>query len=294
MFKNKRSICVILVLIIGFLLVFFNRSHLGYVDYLLQRDSSIKVTEKSLIKTLETNPNDLFRKLNAFINENDINKNTCHGIAHKLGHESVELYGLLDSMKIAEPVCGAGFIHGVLEGEFGLNNKKALENITEFCEPADEACNHGVGHGIMVVTKSNVGSSLEYCDKLEIAARSDCWDGVFMHVLDNEDTGISKLLYSEADAKKLCQESDLQYQESCYHYLPRIYKNDSDFSDKVQTLCSGLKSEINYKSCVFGSGSMFGKYKNSDLNDPVKWCAIFDDEELICLSGIKSYQDFAF
>lgn len=243
---------------------------------------------------LKENPDSLFDVFSSELNVFSKNKNVCHGIAHKLGHESFELYGFEESMRIAKPLCGAGFIHGVIESKFGsFVNEEQLKDSENICNEEDEFCNHGIGHGIMVFTNNNLDESLSFCDSLKPLARSDCYDGVFMHVFDNEETGISKSIPERLEEDALCSRVSLKYQKSCSFYLPRVNIGKSDWEKLSLDLCNKLTGE-NYVTCIVGSGTMFGKYVYSSERVSDNLCEVFKDDKSFCLEGARLYRDNVF
>jgi hypothetical protein len=55
--------------------------------------------ESHLMSALKDNPEQLFNEFKKSIDLSPQSANVCHGIAHKLGHKSYELYGFEKSMK---------------------------------------------------------------------------------------------------------------------------------------------------------------------------------------------------
>lgn len=294
--RSKIFLISILVLFIAVVLLYINRSHLGYFEYLFAKfnHKEIELLENRLIETLNTNPDILFETFDSELGKFSKNKNICHGVAHKLGHESFEIYGFEKSMQIAKPLCGAGFIHGLIESRFGsFANKDELSEITDICEEKDESCNHGMGHGLMVLTNNNLEESLLFCDSLKPLAQSDCYDGVFMHVFDNEETGISKDIPERLEKEKLCKIVDKKYQKSCVFYLPRLFVEEKEIALLSKEICDNF-TEDNYITCLVGSGTMFGKYLYTDYKKSKKLCEVFGDDMKFCLEGVDLYRNTVF
>jgi hypothetical protein len=288
---NLKKILVVSALsLITFLLLIF-RSHLGFISYLYSHitNNETRLIEKKLERTLKAHPKLIFEELKQENKTNPTSSNVCHGILHKLGHQSFEIYGLERSMSFASPYCGSGFIHGVLEAKFKtLDDSEILDTIHTICEPMDQPCNHGIGHGLMILTHNKFETALSYCDKLEKEGQSDCFDGVFMHIFDNEETGISKKIKERRENIGLCQRVDEHYKKSCYFYVPRIYAREEKSEINSQKLCNQVKGEYHIL-CVVGAGTMFGKYNFADEDLARSMCNIFDEDKKLCEEGITLY-----
>lgn len=299
MFQRRSNLLIVLsialLLFVG-IFVYIQRSHLGYFVYLysLHTKAETKQLENNLMWVLENNPDKLFDNFKKSIDSVPQNANVCHGIAHKLGHESYELYGFDMSMRISKPYCGAGFIHGIIEAKFGaLRDEKALGGISNICEVNDEKCNHGIGHGLMILTKNKFKEALRYCETLDELAHSDCYDGVFMHVFDNEETGISKDIPERAEGINLCIKIEDRYKKSCYFYAPRIYAASPNLHLESKAMCDKATGD-NKKLCVVGSGTMIGKYIFDNPDKANSLCSVFNDDTRLCKEGILMYRTKTF
>jgi len=294
--KSKFVISLMIFLTIcGSVLLYTERSHLGYFVYLysLYTNSETRQLENNLTFVLQDRPSELFDEFKGYVESVPQNANVCHGIAHKLGHKSYELYGFDMSMQIAKPYCGAGFIHGVIESKFGaLRDTKAIRGIPYICDAKDEKCNHGIGHGLMVLTKNKFKDALTHCDTLEVSARSDCYDGVFMHIFDNEETGISKNIPEREEGISLCSRIEDRYKKSCYFYAPRIYASD-DLHIESKKMCDQALGEDKI-ICIVGSGTMIGKYVFDNPDKANTMCDVFGENTNLCKEGIVMYRDNTF
>ncbi len=292
---------LLLIFAIGFIFIlgiifYINRSHLGYFEYLFATltNSEVRLLEERLMKTLEENPEELFQKFSEELDKYPQNKNVCHGIAHELGHESFELYGFEKSMNISKPLCGAGFVHGIIESRFGtFADEDTLSDQIDICAEEDQSCNHGLGHGLMVLTENKFEKALMFCDSLKPLARSDCYDGVFMHIFDNEETGVSKIIPERQEKAGLCKRVDEKYQKSCSFYLPRIHLFEKNMKSDVVDTCNELSDE-NHITCVVGVGTMFGKYMYNNYAKAKNNCDEFGVEKALCLEGVDLYREDVF
>jgi len=290
--KKIKIILIIIAISVG-LILYIERSHLGYFEYQYYKLTNAETgrLEDRLIVVLKNDPDQLFVEFRKGVERHPQNLNVCHGIAHKLGHESYELYGFERSMQMAQSYCGAGFIHGLLESK--LSSFTDTDDISKLCKEKDEKCNHGIGHGLMVLTKNDFKEALTRCDTLLPGARSDCYDGVFMHIFDDEETGVSKDIPERAEGAGLCSRVDVAYKKSCYFYVPRIYVNDQNMNTESNDLCQKIKGDYK-KVCVFGSGVMFGKYIFSDEDKANSECTVFGKDAPLCKEGVALYRDIVF
>lgn len=290
----KIIACFAVACTVSLLIIF--RSHLGFISYLYSHitNNETRLLEMKLHETLRAHPELVFQELREEIRKNPTSSNVCHGILHKLGHESFELYGFDTSMSFASPYCGSGFIHGILEAKFKtLRDSEILKTIDTICKPTDQPCNHGIGHGLMILTHNKFETALSYCDKLEKKGQSDCFDGVFMHIFDNEETGISKKIKERKENIHLCKRIDEHYKKSCYFYVPRIYARQKGSEVHSQKLCEQVDKEYQVL-CVVGSGVMFEKYNFADPKKALSMCAAFGPDEDFCKEGVELYKTKTF
>jgi hypothetical protein len=297
---GRRHRIKIAVAIICALSGYFFYAYHDFFMYNISRifHTEISTMEDELIHILEENPDQVFDALHTKLQEHPQTSAVCHGIAHKLGHHAYELYGFDRAMQYQNSLCGAGYIHGVIESHFGLFSKELLtEDITTICTPTDEQCNHGIGHGVMIYTKNNIEESLRMCDLLSLPGRSDCYDGVFMHVFDNEETGVSKDIPERTLGAQLCEKVTRQQMTSCYFYVPRIFTRDVEIGQKTGALCSEIKNVQLAKAseiCAYGAGVAFEKYMPSH-DEAVGLCATYFTDRLQqeCRAGIASYANWS-
>lgn len=295
-YKKVILAIILLLAIIGYIGVTYRTFFVYHIHRIL--NNNVSATERMLIDILEENPELVFETFKSILKENPKTSAVCHGIAHKLGHHAYKLYGLQNAMQYQNPMCGAGYIHGVIESHFGLFSKKLLsEDILSICTSDDEQCNHGIGHGLMVYTNNNIKESLASCDLLSNPGKSDCHDGVFMHVFDNEETGISKNIPERSLAEKLCEQFESQHMTSCYFYLPRIFTHDIEIGSKTADMCMRIHNTLSpraHEICSYGAGISFEKYLPSH-DEAMNVCATYfkGSAQQQCYKGIASYASWS-
>jgi hypothetical protein len=145
----------------------------------------------------------------------------------------------------------------------------------------------------MVYTKNDYKESLRQCDKLGPLAHSDCYDGVFMHIFDNEETGISKSIPERKEGKALCEKVESRYKKSCYYYVTRLFVNDPNMNIESKDLCDSVPLDSK-TVCTVGTGTMIGKYVFSDPQKALDMCKVFGEDTKVCEEGINIYRNKAF
>lgn len=223
--------------------------------------------------------------------------NNCHGVAHRMGHAAFEKIGK-EALQYGSDLCGAGFTHGVIESYFGTFHVQDLtQEVEDICAPALELkCFHGVGHGLMIVLEGDVQKSLEYCSVVkEFPMRSNCYDGVFMSVFDNEDTGVTRNWSLFVDPWQYCKTFGEDFASHCYFYLPRYFITSSSFdAQKFAEDCKNYAPTEVYKfSCARGAGLGMTKYHLSALSQVETFCNLFSGaSSQWCFDGARTYYNF--
>jgi len=252
------------------------------------------VTEYTQFDTLQKNqlnPSDELNRLREQVLNNPSLMIGCHNEAHKIGHKAYDLLRE-DAFMFVDPMCGGGYLHGVLEEAFLLNGLSYLDEVVHNqCDGEIlESCLHGVGHGIHELTKDLV-SSIEICATIS-ASSSDCYDGVYMDIFDIEDK--QNIVPPELDvAQQICEVSPELAQQSCYFYLPRVLSAQEP--GVTIKLCSSTLKEKGWAACANGSGVYFMKH-TSNFNREIAegLCDQYTDLNLrtLCSRGADDYQRY--
>jgi hypothetical protein len=162
----------------------------------------------------------------------------------------------------ATELCDSAMYHGIMEEYLRQNGLEenigsliktvcidALKEQADFSEGTRSLCYHGIGHGLMYITTSNLGRSLDYCDMLYDRDRQSCYGGAFMEHTASKQVGpaantrnLKDYTYCEAlkehqkmdcygrqgadnfsftggdvkPAMELCLELEEQYQKVCF------------------------------------------------------------------------------
>lgn len=153
----------------------------------------------------------------------------CHQLAHVIGRTEADIVNNVDTAYAqGDNFCWSGYYHGVMESivsRIGVNDlPKALPSI---CAPIAAQkpysfyafnCFHGLGHGIMDVTSSNLFASLVMCDLLTTSwDQQSCYGGVFMENEMDEVNPDHHTVYLKAGQPMYpCTAVADKYKEQCY------------------------------------------------------------------------------
>jgi len=262
-----------------------NSNQLSEKDYERIRDGLVTIVKIQ-------NPKLALNKLRGLISDNAV-ANSCHGLAHEIGHASYKKYLSLDkALEFNDEICGSGYIHGAVEERMD-NVSNIYSELTKVCAPQNQGiCFHGVGHGFMYYTNNNLPKSLQLCDLLsQDYGRINCYDGVFMENFEGDHFLHPSTYLRKSDPLYPCRDQKDAYKDSCYFYAPRFYLQINN-GDYVNALSWCANAESGYKlTCIKGVGS--GSMKQN-LNDPKyveKIClnAKSNTELNYCIDGMVSY-----
>lgn len=301
------SLLVLILLVVAGWLTKTAYEHRGFFAYKYSILTSKKYAayQDTLIDLVKEDPKQAFITFREILATDPFSYNSCHGIAHQMGHVAYETFGFQTAMSYQDALCGAGYIHGIVEARFGaLQEKEIFSQVATICDEGNKSCYHGIGHGLMVATKLNISQSLAFCDGLPALGRRNCYDGVWMHIFDLEESGAP---HDVGDAtalpdsvvveqrRLLCETTQDEYKTSCYFYLPRIYAHayEAPFQTVV-SLCNKVEKDFNVV-CAAGVGHMSMKYHVGDPMAAINMCGGFSTAELssACKEGGFLYYLFS-
>lgn len=229
----------------------------------------------------------------------------CHPIAHELGHAAVKRYHEDFQKVISFPheTCAAGYLHGAVE-EMLAASKNPREDILTLCAPENRGpCIHGVGHGIMFVTKQDIPAARDLCNKFPTTSRRiTCSEGVFMQLFapDEEDEKAKANLPADklaADPLYPCPEQPALFQSACFFYAPTYYLSSHDYAHHPEAFagalkwCLGAQASGGGTDCSRGAGSRIIKYNLDRPDWAAQQCATAADtwQRKACAEGLVSY-----
>ncbi len=123
----------------------------------------------------------------------------CHPITHVIGREAaLKFSNVSDAYTEGDSYCWSGYYHGVLETFLNkIGRENLVSKIDTVCAGIEGKsrysfdyynCVHGLGHGVMAITDTELFESLSYCNNLAGDwEQKSCASGVFMEnvIVDN-------------------------------------------------------------------------------------------------------------
>lgn len=216
----------------------------------------------------------------------------CHPLMHMLGHASyVQFGGFQAASAQQDEVCNSGFIHGLIEAAFGASDDPT-QTALSICQPTTNndfkswQCNHGVGHGVMLVHNRSVDKSVASCRQLQSDFAIDaCVNGVYMEHFIVIDHGGARRTGDEPSLAD-CRQAESRHKASCYYYAPTAYlalTNDS--YGQAYDWCQ--QSEANFVSaCVGGIASQAMKDAITRPQVAADICASYPERhQASCVGG---------
>ncbi len=170
-----------------------------------------------------------FTKLKAAYAINPSVKTYCHQLSHVIGRTEADMVKNVDeAYSKGDNFCWSGYYHGVMESivvKIGAKNLPA--KLPTICAAIKAQkpysfyhynCVHGLGHGVMDVTDSNLFASLKMCDLLSNTwEKESCYGGVFMENEMDEVNPDHHSNYLKADQPMYpCTVVEQQYKYQCY------------------------------------------------------------------------------
>jgi hypothetical protein len=163
----------------------------------------------------------------------------CHDLTHVIGRAAGKRYrDVARAYRDGDRFCGSGYFHGVVEelvkesggrlapdgvcAELRARKPRSVDHFN---------CAHGLGHGFMRVRGDAVRASLRDCDRLRTGfERDNCWAGVFMQNVMNEDSGEAEMLDPDRPLS-ICEQLPARYGEACLErqVLYALERSGGDF-----------------------------------------------------------------
>lgn len=261
------------------------------VMYLTREEREAITAElESLVKAQD--PKAALNKLSELMKGNPAVLRSCHGLVHEIGHAAFQKYDFAGAIKYQNDICGSGYLHGIVEENFGevTDVVPLLKTICKDFDPITrDSCYHGVGHGLMYFTKNDLPQALEYCD-LYPEDKSDirCAEGVYMENFSTDQQTHESEYLKVSDPAYPCALQPEKYKSVCYFYAPIYYLSlhENQYTAAIDW-CANL-TEHQY-TCAYGVGSRTMKY---NLHDPIfveKICHHNPKYARTCIDGMVSY-----
>lgn len=231
-------------------------------------------------------------------------KAQCHSLMHVIGRIAAEQFSTVgEAYKYGDSFCWSGYYHGVLESfaaRVGLNDLRAKLNDVCADIPGKERysfdyynCVHGLGHGIMALTNTELFESLSYCDSLAGAwEQVSCASGAYMeNVIVDGLNHVTKYLKPD-DPLYPCNASPEKYKQTCYlmqtSYMLKI--NGGDFA-KTFEWCRGAE-EGQQNTCYLSLGRDASGRSASNVARTKAMCDLgttVDEKTYCALGAVKDF-----
>jgi hypothetical protein len=260
----------------------------------------------------------------------------CHPFTHVIGRAGANVYGSVgEAFTHGDGFCWSGYYHGVMEAVVGKYSPETLGAAMDgICAnvPGRAAynfdyynCVHGLGHGVMVVTKTELFDSLALCDRLTGEwERSSCAGGVFMEnvMVDNRNHFTKYLKPDEplypctavderhktqcylmqtsyilkvnggnfAPVFTACRGAEPAFQPTCFQSVGRDASGQS-VSDAARTraTCELGQNYEERSNCIIGAVKDFISYFHSDVQAKELCDSLAEDLRDVCRSTAENY-----
>jgi hypothetical protein len=256
-----------------------------------------KEYKSNLVKIVnEKNPTVALEKLNLDIQSVKVVQENCHSFTHAVGNAALVKFNnnTKQAIEFNVDVCGGGYIHGIIEKYLQITPNASNEILTLCSGTQDFGCFHALGHGLMLMNKYNVITSVDGCQKLKLPQQKVfCGEGIFMENFDSENAEDSeKPFLNINNPNEICPNYINPYRSACFYYAGRyIFKTNKNPIDSLQ-LCKQAPTDQDSADCVRG---MSAGILRSDLLKPAKmekYCDSISNFYSSCLEGGVNYHLF--
>ncbi|KAF0190455.1 MAG: hypothetical protein FD165_2688 [Gammaproteobacteria bacterium] len=228
----------------------------------------------------------------------------CHGDAHELGKA---LYASNRDLGKSLMLCGDGCtnacMHGVVGEAFGGRDYEAVvSEMSAFCTEGEIArlhkpgnCAHGMGHALMLLTRHDLGRSIEGCERFTAPGMDYyCATGVFMEYRDELDNQRAAGKTVQRDSQLYPCDTYTRYPAACYRYLMSTISAERDLDgSQLIDLCLAL-ADRQRLGCFHGLGAVYSRdvADNPALLAPL--CLLGGpQDQIMCIEGvIEKLADF--
>jgi hypothetical protein len=222
----------------------------------------------------------------------------CHAVGHMVGEIAASHDASLDSIiRACDGMCDYGCAHGAVVGFFKkdptvINRLDSVCTGKEFSfdSPKQDACAHGMGHGIAEYTSLGTSLGLSYCEGFSLlSAKEDCWSGFFMETYSSGMTTKDKN-NAPHNPMELCASVDPRAKNICLRELAASVFKQTHNATEALTLCLAISSEARF-SCAETIGfTAYFAGKDDDFASSV--CASVPELTSHCMTGsLKASQE---
>lgn len=214
---------------------------------------------------------------------------SCHRLAHGIGWTAYQIDSThwKENLRKIDVDCNWGAIHGIVEQYVAANKKLDAETIKNLCA-GDGACNHGIGHMLLVQTNNDIPKALTDCAVLKAGEQHMCMTGIFMermtlqNLVDKEnDSRIRRMAYWQnrlPEFEKMCEGFRTGQHEACWEEIARpavgIFNGDPK---KVFDFCNRSSTQEGANYCRRRAVSEIISSKKFDMMGLKYMCELAPD-----------------
>lgn len=243
----------------------------------------------------------------AYVNDSSV-KADCHQLSHAIGRTAADMYkNIDDAYAQGDNFCWSGYYHGVMESivtKIGSHNLAA--KLPTICAQIKAQkpysfyhynCVHGLGHGIMDVTGSDLFASLKLCDTVGNSWENEsCYGGVFMENVMDELNANHTTKYLKTDQPMYpCTAVDQQYKGQCYLMQTSHALHAANYNfQTVFNECAGIDPAF-VDTCYQSLGRDASGNTNSDVQRTKANCmlgATADAQSNCIIGAVKDFVSY--
>jgi hypothetical protein len=220
-----------------------------------------------------------------------------HLTAHEFGNALYHVEGI-DAVTVCDHRFGNGCFHQFFMTALDAEGDGAVKKYSEECrsklgeKDAVHACNHGLGHGVMIANESTgLNSALNTCAQLsDPYAFHGCIDGVFMEYftpthLGRSEEELPQRKFSEIEPLAPCLKLSGKFQPTCYYMLASWWAKIKTFSQAAE-LCREVP--VHRSTCFKSLGHVFTMTTSYSKEKTLSLCkefGIVTEDEFNCRVG---------
>ncbi len=195
----------------------------------------------------------------------EVDKNiasNCHRLAHGIGWTAYEVDPARwkENLRKINPGCNWGALHGIVEQYVAENKKLDDVTIKTLCG-GEGACNHGIGHMLLVQTNNDIPKALDICTVLATQMeRHMCMTGIFMermtlqNLVDKEnDSSSRRQKYWQnrlSEFQQLCETFQGAEHSACWEEVARpAAANFNMEPQKALNICNNSSTQDGARYC---------------------------------------------
>jgi hypothetical protein len=240
-----------------------------------------------------------FKDLHIQYDKNPFVHSQCHQLAHAIGNVAARnAEDISEAFISGDSLCWSGYYHGVVEEFVQMRGKETFIEIADrMCAKIPDKprygfdyynCVHGLGHGVMAITKNQLFDALTLCDNLAgWWEKRSCYGGVFMENIMADNRNHYAAYLKPDDLLYPCNAVDATYKEECYKMQTSyaLTKNGHNFAD-LFTLCTKADKGFE-RTCAQSIGRDASGQSISDVEKTTATCALAltDEQRADCYYG---------